>query len=209
MVAQIAWTGLANMRPALFPALAAAALITTQAKAEVIYNFIGTHATGPAAAYGPLSLEMDVTDNTAIGGSLDFGWQKCAGPWDTFCVHTGSSNGLLGFTAGSLPLLEPGWGDGTVHVAFNPDTTIASAVIHERTGENWDVDFSTLGWPDWTMTYGADSSPGCSFADIPCTVSGYVTERFTDPVPEPGSIAIFAVGLMALAWPMWKRTRVV
>jgi hypothetical protein len=172
------------------------------------YEFIGTHATGPIAPYGAPSLQMQVDASTR---SINYAWRGCDGGAGCAQPSTGSLSGLISFTDNGQQILNTQWGSGTVALTFAPDGSVNGSIYQAGDMSILDLSFGTSAGT-WNALIGNSI---CYFPGGPpsqqCEVGGYVTAfdppapDTAAPVPEPGSIAMFAVGLIGLGGLTWRR----
>jgi len=186
------------------------ALAAGQARADVIYDFTTTSASGgdPLSFHSPFTgirgLSLTVTDAAYLSGSLNFAVATCNGSifpnaHNFGCgTVTGDPTGLVGFY---------GWdryGALSVDVSFLGNTI--EGIINESSGSDGLV-LSSTG-TTWTGTYlGSDNSQYSECAPPfsrlpPCNFSGhFVAANIVpnpQPVPEPASFALLGAGLLGL-----------
>lgn len=180
------------MRALVYTALSIVSLLLAlgQAKADVIYDFNETSATGALAAlpesdYAP---QLTVTDAAHASGSLNF-TQRCYLSPPSDCTSSGNIPGFVSLTDAS-----PGFGNLSVDVALNPDGTLSGSISEHGLQE----DLTSSGDEfSWTGTLLSDRYPACGSAS-PCGFTGYwLADSPPTAVPEPGTLPL-VVGALAI-----------
>jgi hypothetical protein len=204
------------MRKITLAVLALSAAITTQARADYLWQFVPTRVTAMNVDYStgfgyvPVpgissneakswlpTFDLTITNSAFRSRALSLSWSEClqAGP----CLNppTGDFSEVVSFSG--VDSVDPSYlyGSGLVDMAWNRNGKMTGDV--ELYGMLTDLVLQWTGvgqkWEGW---YASDGSE-CGMTVTRCAITGhwaFLGDPPGAPIPEPASIAMLAFGLL-------------
>ncbi len=165
--------------------------------ASVIYNFTTTALTGSVATFLGVPIQLTLTDQAVSNGFLNFEQQAVP-------ISVPPALPAFGPLTNGSGIEQFAWGPGGARLPTDnfldhfsalltglPDSPLAGSIRYDGLSDNLRLTYDPsdgrwdgVVFADWNMLCGSPTA---------CTFEGYFVR-----VPEPGSLALFATGLLAV-----------
>ena len=188
-------------RPLIALTLALVLWLPATARASVVYDFVTTAYTGSIPEVDGLTdIRLTLSDAAYASGVVGFSQDAGLTPADPPTTVGSGVEQFSWWVGDRLPADASNFHfDATL--AVQPDTSLSGDIVFAGLEDTLFLSYDA-GAGLWRGSAFSDRPPVCSSDPFTCSFEGYFvlarTTASTVPMPEPGTPAMFAVGLVAL-----------